>query len=64
MKLQPVIYRKVSQKKKNKYHKLIHNVESRKMILMNLFTGKEWRSRFSKQTCDTAGEGEGGTYVE
>ena len=25
--------------------------ESRKMILMNLFTGKEWRCRHRKQTC-------------
>ena len=31
-----------------------------KTVLMNLFTGKEWRHRRREQTVDTAGEGEGG----
>ena len=39
-------------------------MESRKMILMNLFAGQEWRHRHREQTLDTAGEGEGGTNWE
>ena len=52
MNLEPVIQSEVSQKEKNKYCILIHiYMESRKIILMNLFTGKEWRCRHRKQTC-------------
>ena len=32
-------------------------VESRKMVLMNLFAGQQWRCRHREQTCDTVGEG-------
>ena len=36
-------------------------MESRKMVLMNLFAGQQWRRRHSEQTCDIVGEGEAGT---
>ena len=48
MDLESVISREVSQKEKNKYSLLTHthiHVESRKMVLMNRFAGKEWRCR-------------------
>jgi len=35
-------------------------MESRKMILINLFAGKEWRTRSRGWTCGLAGEVEGG----
>ena len=36
-------------------------MESRKMVLLNLFSRQEERCRHREQTLDTAGEGEGGT---
>ena len=39
--LESVIQSEVSQKEKNKYHILTRNVESEKMIQMNLFAGQE-----------------------
>ena len=60
MNLEPVIQSEVSQKEKNKYCILTHiYMESRKIILMNLFTGKEWRCRHRKQTCGHRGERRG-----
>ena len=41
MELESVIQSEVSQKEKNKYHILTHNVESEKMLQMNLFAGQE-----------------------
>ena len=41
-KLEPIIQSKVSQKEKYKYHILM---ESKKMVLMNLFSGQQWRNR-------------------
>ena len=41
--LEPIIQSEISQKQENKYCLLMHIYESRKMILMNLFSGKEWR---------------------
>ena len=35
-------------------------VESGKTVLMNLFTGKQWRRRYRGQTCGHMREGEGG----
>ena len=44
MKLEPVTQSEVSRKEKNKYHILTHiYMDSRKMVLMNLFAGKQWR---------------------
>ena len=36
-------------------------MESRKMVLMNLFTGQQWRCRHREQACGQGGgeEGEG-----
>ena len=44
MNLEPIIQSEVSQKEKDKY--ILRNVymESRKMVLKNLFTGQQWRS--------------------
>ena len=55
--LDPIIQSEVSQKKKNKYsiltHKygiLMHYMESRKMVMMKLFAGQQWRHRHRVQT--------------
>ena len=39
-------------------------MESRKMLLMNLFAGKEWRLRCTELTCGRSGEGESGVNGE
>ena len=49
--LEPLIQSEVSQKEKNKYHILTYiYMESRKMVLMNLFAGQQWRNRHREQT--------------
>ena len=52
----------VSKRKKDKYHILMHiYMESRKMVLMNLFAGQQWRNRHREQTYghgERGGEGE------
>ena len=46
MNLEPIIQSEISQKEKDKYHILMHiYIESRKMLLKNLFTGQQWRNR-------------------
>ena len=46
MKLEPIIQSEVSQKEKDKYCILMHiYMESRKMVMKNLFTGQQWRNR-------------------
>ena len=35
-------------------------MESRKMVLMNLFAGQPWRYRHRERLVDTVREGEGG----
>ena len=46
MNLEPIRQNEVSQKEKDKYCILIHiYMESRKMVLKNLFTGQQWRNR-------------------
>ena len=45
MKLKPIIQREVSQKDKDKYILTYIYVGSRKMVLKNLFTGKQWINR-------------------
>ena len=58
MNLEPIIQSEVSKKEKNKYHILTYvYMESRKMILMNLFAGQQWRHRHREQTY---GQGQGG----
>ena len=39
-------------------------MESRKMVLMNLFSGKEWRHRCREQTFEHSAEGKSGTNGE
>ena len=44
--LEPVVQSEVSQKEKNEYHIVTHiYLESRKMVLMNVFAGKKWRCK-------------------
>ena len=44
--LESIIQSEVSQKEKDKYHILTYiYMESRKMVLKNLFTGQQWRNR-------------------
>ena len=45
MNLEPIIQSEVSQKEKDKYHILSIYMESRKMLLKNLFAGQQWRNR-------------------
>ena len=46
MNLELIIQSEVSQKEKDKYCILMHiYMESRKMILRNLFIGQQWRNR-------------------
>ena len=42
MNLEPIIQSEVSQKEKDKYHILSIYMESRKMLLKNLFAGQQW----------------------
>ena len=39
-------------------------MESRKMVLMNLLAGQQWRHRLEDRLMDTVGEGEGRTNWE
>ena len=51
MNLEPIIQGDVSQKKKDKYHILKHiYMESRKMVLKNLFAGQQWRNIHREKT--------------
>ena len=51
MNLEPIIQSEVSQKEKDKYCILMHiYMESRKMVMKNLFTGQQWRNRHRQQT--------------
>ena len=45
MNLEPIMQSEVSQKVKNKHCILTIYLESRKMVLKNLFTGQQWRNR-------------------
>ena len=46
MNLEPIIQSELSQKEKDKYHILTHiYMESRKMVLKNVFAGQQWRNR-------------------
>ena len=54
MNLEAIIQRELSQKEKNSVYKCIY-MESRKMVLMNLFAGQRWRCRHGEQTCEHSG---------
>ena len=62
MNLEPIIQSEVSQKEKDKYCILIYiYMESRKMVLVNLFARQQWRKRHREQTYghgERGGEGE------
>ena len=46
MNLESIIQSEASQKEKDKYYILTHiYMESRKMVLKNLFKGQQWRNR-------------------
>ena len=60
MNLEPIIQSQESQKEKDKYCILRH-IESRKMVLKNLFTKQQWRDRHREQTY---GHGESGKEDE
>ena len=50
-----VILSEVSQKKKNKYRVLMYTyiyMESRKMVLMNLFAGQQWKYDIENRLVD------------
>ena len=50
MNLAPIILSEVSQKEKEKYHILMPIcMEFKKMVLMNLFLGQQWRNRHREQ---------------
>ena len=49
--LEPIILSEVCQKEKNKYSVLTHVYGIKKMILMNIFAGKEWRRKCREWTC-------------
>jgi len=60
MNLELIIQSEVSQKEKNKYRILMYiYMEFRKMVLMNLFAGQQWRRRHREQTCGHNGERRG-----
>ena len=63
--LEPTLQSEVSQKEKNRYCILTHMyMESRRMVLMNLFAGQQRRHKKRGQVVDTVREGEGGTNGE
>ena len=56
--LQPIIQSEVSQKEKYQYLIATHiYTPSRKMVLMNLFAGQQWRNRHREQTYEHRVEG-------
>ena len=60
MNLEPIIQSDVSQKEKYKYCILTHIYRIlKKMVLMNLFSGQQWKNRSREQTCGLRGRGRG-----
>ena len=53
MNLEPIIQSEVSQKERKTYHIYM---ESRKVVLMNLYAGQQWRLRLEKGFVDTVGK--------
>ena len=52
MNLEPVIQNEVSQREKNKYYLLTYiYMETRKMVLTELFAGQESKPRHREKTC-------------
>ena len=65
MSLEPIVRSEVSQRKTNIVYEHIY-MESRKMVLMNLFAGQQWRYKHREQTCAHGWQwkGEGGMNGE
>jgi len=61
MNLKPVTQSEVSQKEKNKYRTFAQVYGIWKMVLLNLYVGKEWRHRCGEWSVDTGWKGEGVT---
>ena len=60
MNLEPIIQSEVSQKKKDKYHILMHiYMEFKKMVLMSLHAGQQTRHRCKEQTFGLSGRRQG-----
>ena len=57
--LEPIKQSEVSQMEKTNILTNIYK-ESRKTVLMNLFSGQQWKRRHREQTCGHIGEGESG----
>ena len=58
MNLEPIIQCEVSQKENYQYLIVTHIYrEYRKMVLMNLFAGQQWRNRHREQTYGHRAEG-------
>ena len=57
--LEPIKQSEVSQMEKTNILTNIYK-ESRKTVLMNLFSGQQWKHRHREQTCGHIGEGESG----
>ena len=56
MNLEPVMHSELSQKEKDNYHILMYiYMESKKMVLINLFGGLQQRCRHTEQTCGHSG---------
>ena len=52
MNLEHIIQSEVIQKEKNKYCIFMYTyMESRKMVVMNLFAGNQWKGRHRETTC-------------
>ena len=51
MNLEPITQSVVCQKEKGEYFILHMHMESRKLILMNIFAGQRWRLSHREQTC-------------
>ena len=64
MNREPIIHNEISQKEKTKYCLLTHIYESKTMVLMNLFSGQQWRHRPREQTYGHGREGGAGTNGE
>ena len=56
--LEPIIQHEVSQREKDKSRILMHiYTESRRMVLINLCAGQQWRNRHGEETYGLGGEG-------
>ena len=64
MKLEPIIQSEVSQKDKDQYSILTHNMEFKKMVTITLYTKQKRDTDGQNRLLDSVGEGEGGMFRE